>query len=70
VAFTPEQKSRIIDAMDAKLGKRLVCPACRQSIWTLADGMVLLQLQDRIGNLKLGGPALPSLAPARGHTCP
>jgi hypothetical protein len=62
VPLSSEAQQRVIQAITERMGPSLVCPMCRKGPWSLAEGYVTLLLQDSALNLKLSGPALPTVS--------
>jgi transcription elongation factor Elf1 len=63
MAISREKQDKIIQALDGRLKGSLTCPLCGAQKWTIADGFVLVALEDD-GSVAfhLGGPRLPSAA--------
>jgi hypothetical protein len=59
LAFTEEEKQKILGAIRTKVPQMGKCPICGNPHWTLADGFVSLPIQGQIGGIVLGGPTLP-----------
>ena len=53
-----EDKDKIIQALEEKNAK-LPCPRCGNQQFTLVDGYSTQSIQDQIGGVVLGGPAVP-----------
>ena len=59
--LTPEQKKKIIDALQAK-GVKAICPMCGNINFILADGYFNHPMQVDFQNFTLGGPSIPTIA--------
>ncbi len=72
MAFSPEQKQRVLAAVMKVVPNPGKCTVCGNPTWILGDGFVFLFLQDAGKNVvQLGGPMLPSvplLCTVCGHT--
>jgi ribosomal protein S27AE len=55
-----EEKDKIIKALEERLAK-LPCPRCGNQQFSLADGYFSQPLQENLGGIVLGGPAIPSV---------
>lgn len=65
-----ETKKKIIENLNKKLqerGRSLVCPACGNNNFILADGFSNDLLQDQLGGLVIGGPAIPEIVVVCNH---
>lgn len=65
-----ETKKKIIESLNKKLqerGRSLVCPACGNNNFILADGFSNDLLQDQPGGLVIGGPAIPEIVVVCNH---
>lgn len=56
----PEEKEKIINALEDRFAK-LPCPRCGNQQFSLADGYFSQPLQENLGGIVLGGPAIPSV---------
>jgi predicted nucleic-acid-binding Zn-ribbon protein len=59
LAFTEDEKQKLLAAIQARVPSIRNCPVCGNNNWTLANGYVQLPLQKEIGSTVLGGPVLP-----------
>ena len=58
--LTPEQKQKIIDALNSKNAKA-PCPRCGNNNFILVDGYFNQTMQTNFDNIFLGGPSIPSI---------
>lgn len=71
MALSEDIKKKIQENLNKKLqekGRSLVCPACGNNNFILADGYTNDLLQDHVGGgLVIGGPAIPEIVVVCGH---
>ena len=59
MAFTEEEKQKILAAIAEKAPQIRNCPVCGNPNWALGEGLVSLPIQGQIGGIVLGGPVYP-----------
>ncbi|MDO8716942.1 MAG: hypothetical protein Q7J73_09105 [Dehalococcoidales bacterium] len=59
MAFTENEKQKVLAAIQLKVPQIKNCPLCGNSKWSLSDGVVTLSIQDQPGTVVIGGPGLP-----------
>ena len=71
MALSEEIKKQVQENLNKKLqekGRTLICPACGNGNFILADGFASDSLQDQIGGgLVIGGPSIPEVVLVCGH---
>lgn len=63
--FSQEKKEQIIRVLNERFqknGKPLHCPMCAHPHFTIADAYLRNGLQEDLGAVHLGGPAIPTVA--------
>lgn len=70
MALSDEIKKKIQENLNKKLQEKernLTCPVCGNNNFILADGFSNDLLQDHLGGLVIGGPAIPEIVVVCGH---
>ncbi len=62
MTWPEDVQQRIIRAITARVPRMPLCAVCGRQQWTLASGVVTIQLQEDPGAYVLGGPAMPCAA--------
>ena len=70
MAIDEKRKKEIIDAIQKKLTekqKHLVCPACGNQGFILAEGYTQDNLQEKLSGMVIGGPSIPTIIVVCNH---
>ena len=60
--ITKEEKQKIISKLNNRINSgNLRCPMCGNNHFIIADGYFNTMMQDRLNDIVLGGPSIPSI---------
>lgn len=60
--FNREEFAKAFEgAVKRKTNRGIICPICSNGKWKIPGGYTMSSLQDELGAVKIGGPAMPKV---------